>query len=149
MQRLIVERYLPAAILEAASGRGRRCGVQSLMEEGGPIVGGDRVQRRDQFVEGVGLHFRPVISSAMKGVAEIVYGLLAMGLAMDDRRYLQPQQVTLVVVVGAAAPVQPAAREAGYGLSGSRIQQGTPRAPRPAWTERGRDARHLVVVILR
>ena len=108
------------------------------MQEVGPVIRRDLIQRVDQIVEGIGLQLRPVVRAAVEEVAEIVERLLAVRPVVDDRRDLEPDEIAFVVVVGAAAPIQPAATPAAHRLANRRVEERTPRAARASRPDRPR-----------
>src|ERR1019366_3700344 len=87
-----------------------------------------------------------MIRAAVEFLAEIINRFLAIRLAMNDSGYFEPEQIALVVVIGAAAPVQPAApSEAQAGFSNRGVKQ---RAPGTSGAQHGRDAGQILVVLV-
>src|SRR5208337_2358767 len=124
LRRLAVKRNFPAAVFDPSHRRFRGSGIQPVVEEGSPIKRRYSIQRLHQLVEGVGLHLRVVIGTAVEYLAEIINRFLAARLAMNDGRDFEPEQIALVVVIGAAAPVEPAASspESQAGFSNGGVQ---------------------------
>src|ERR1700752_3664110 len=99
------------------------------MEETRPVIRGDCIQLAHEFIEGVGLYLRTVVRAAVKGVAEIVDGFLSLRFAMNDGRNFKPDQITFIVVIRTAAPVEPASCSKSHaGLSDGGIKQWAPGA---------------------
>src|SRR5579864_7015708 len=81
--------------------------ADTLLQESGPIVRGNRTQLANQVVERVSDHFRRTAFPAMKAPAEIVERTPAAALLANDGVYLQPDEVAFGVVVEPAPPVLP------------------------------------------
>src|SRR5580700_8288426 len=90
-----------------------------------------------------------MIGTAVEFLTEIINGFFAARLAMNDGGYFEPEQIALVVVIGAAAPVQPAASsESHAGFSNRGVKQRTPGTAGASGTKHGRDAGQVLVVLL-
>src|SRR6202044_878866 len=118
------------------------------MEIPGPVVWCDTVHRRYYFFESVGLHLRTVIWSAVKQMGEIVDGFLAVAFAIDNGDNFEPDQVAFVVIVRAAAPIEPASPESETGLSDGGVEQRAPSPSGATGAERCRNAGEIFVVLL-
>src|SRR5579875_4056973 len=102
-----------------------------------PIVWDHLIESVYDVLECVRLQLRAQIRSAVEQMAEVINGFCPMTLIMNDRRHPQPDQIAFGVIIRAAPPIQPAAREADARHSRSGILQIAPRAPWAAWTKLG------------
>src|SRR5579864_4837333 len=81
--------------------------ADTLLQQSGPIIRGNRIQLANQVVERVSDHFRRTAFPAMKAPAEIVKRMPAAALLANDGINLQPDEIAFGVVVEPASPVLP------------------------------------------
>ncbi len=101
---------LIAAAFDAGEVRVRRGDVDAIVEEGGPVVGHDFVQVRDELLAVVRDDERAGVAAfAEEDVLEVGEGLLAAGLLADERVGVEPDELAFLVVGLAARPAAPGA----------------------------------------
>src|ERR1700728_2755679 len=149
---LFTQAALPSAVLDAAVGGIGRFGVETLVEEAGPVVGRNEVEGRNELVEGVGLNLGAVVGASVEGVAEVIDGFLSVSDVVNDGGGFKPYKVALVVVVDAATPVHPATHSAtgtSGGFASGSVDERTPGASGTAGAEGSGDAGQIFAVLLR
>src|SRR5690348_16871552 len=82
-------------------------------------------------------------------MAEIIDRLLAVALAVNNRRHLEPYQVALVVVINTSPPVHPVPARSYARHSDGCVQERAPCATRTSQAQIGGDAREGFMVLLR
>src|SRR6202034_1553549 len=88
--RLVRVNDFPSAIFDSSDGSVGRSGGEFLVEETGPVVWRDAVERVDNFFKRVSFYFRAVVWAAMKLMSEIVDGFLAVCFAINDGGNFEP-----------------------------------------------------------
>ena len=82
--------------------------VDAVVDEGGPVVGGDLVEVGDELLAVVGDDERAGVAAlAEEDVQEVGEGLLVVGELADEGVGVEPEELAFLVVVLAATPVGP------------------------------------------
>ena len=115
---LVGEDELVAALFDAGEVGVRGDGVDTVVDEGGPVVLGDLVEVGDELVAVVGDDERAGVAAfGEEDVEEVGEGFFVVGEFADEGVGVEPEELALLVVVLAALPVGPggvaAAKDAG------------------------------------
>src|SRR5205807_10590796 len=101
---------LPPAAFDASQRRSGTVIGETLGPEAAPVVGDNLVQGVNDIIEGVSLHHRPRVGSAVEEPAEIVQRFLACALLADDDLGPQPVQQIFFVEIYTTPPGVPSLR---------------------------------------